>query len=84
MGIKINKDDLRFVHASHIKIDEVEFLKFCFTTEKWIGEPSNKELAKHEHGSWFKIDNLPKNIHSMDLEVINAYLKGIYYTESAW
>lgn len=83
-GIRVRKDDLRFVHllyrmsnipASHERAD------FFFTADTWVGEPENKEPEKCDDLRWFPLDGLPENIVPEVRQAIEYFQRGVLYSE---
>ncbi len=64
VGIDVAKADLRFVHALfREKHDETgERADYFFETNRWQGEPSNREPEKCAEIAWFDLDGLPEKI----------------------
>ncbi|CAL9406192.1 hypothetical protein SUDANB171_01557 [Streptomyces sp. enrichment culture] len=61
-GLRVAAQDLRLAHVVHAAPgigSAAGFLTVVFVTERWSGEPVNREPGKHETVSWVAIDALP-------------------------
>lgn len=85
IGIQINPEDLEFAHIVHrVSLDNKIYADFYFHAKNWGETPSIKEPDKCDDLSWFKIDNLPKNIiPDVKLALLN-FDKKVYYSEIGW
>lgn len=83
-GIKIQEDDLRFVHLSHrLNRDHIdnERLDIFFECDCWQGTVKNMEEDKCSDLSWFDLDNLPDNMLPFIREVLTHIQEGRTYSE---
>ncbi|MGW7294890.1 NUDIX domain-containing protein [Streptomyces xiamenensis] len=61
-GLRVAAEDLRLAHVVHAAPgvgSAAGFLTVVFVTERWSGEPVNREPGKHEAVSWVATDALP-------------------------
>jgi 8-oxo-dGTP diphosphatase len=85
IGVEIDPDDLRFVHASHVVGSGREpRLGLFFETSQWVGEPVNREPDKCYELRWFPLDELPDDIIEYPLTAIRARTRGERYSERGW
>ena len=83
VDIDISENQLRMVHAMHIKSDE-ERIDFFFEATKWQGEPKIMETNKCDDLSWFPINQLPQNVIPYVKAGIENYGKKISFSEFGW
>lgn len=83
VGLKLNEDDLKFVHLMH-RISNDERIDAFFTIDKWEGEPKNTEPKKCDDLSWFPLDGLPKNTIPYIRQAIECFQKDTIYSERGW
>lgn len=76
VNIKINKEDLKFVHADFGD----NYIYFYFKAEKWQGEPKIMEPDKCDDLIWASYYDLPEMAGHIR-EAIQAIGKNIYYSE---
>ena len=86
VGVKVRKEDLHLCHtmyrAAH---DETgERADFFFETDRWEGEPYNKEPDKCDEVDWFPLDALPENIVAYLRVAIVAAGQGVIFSEPGW
>lgn len=83
VGIKLNKEDLKFVHVSYRpKHDETgDRVDFFFLASKWKGEVTNAEPQKCNELKWVNPYKLPKNIPPHVKYMIRYALRGIVFSE---
>lgn len=73
--------DLELVHVMNRRIPNDERMDFFFTIKKWQGELKIMEPDKCDDLSWFKLDNLPKNIIPYIRQAIDSFRDNIFYSE---
>ncbi len=83
IGIRVDQKDLLFVHAIHIKENDIRMF-FFFRANKWKEEPSNMEPEKCDDLRWCPINALPPNTIDYISHAIKQYQKQIYYSEFGW
>ncbi|MBI3443104.1 NUDIX domain-containing protein [Candidatus Woesebacteria bacterium] len=83
IAIILDPSDLRLVHAMHRREEDIR-LDFFFTAKKWQGEPRNCESDKCDDLRFFPLDCLPENTISYIKAAVNAYQKGIFFSERGW
>ncbi len=81
IGVDLKPNNLELIHVMNRKIPNDERLDFFFSAKKWLGEPKIIETNKCDDLSWFKLNNLPKNIIPYIKQAINSILKNIIYSE---
>lgn len=80
-GLKLNKEDLVFVHALHkVKGGQNRVFLF-FQAKKWSGRIRSREPEKFKSLEWFPIDKLPVNIKPSVKLVLDRHFSGTSYTE---
>lgn len=89
-GIKISKDNLRFVHVMHrrsLQPDGVSvriYVDFFFTADDFEGEPLAVEKEKSDHGAWFPLDAIPDNTVPNIKVAIESYKNNVPFSEFGW
>ena len=84
LGIILKKENLKTVHALHIKNNGGEYINFFVETTKWQGDPQIMEPNKCDNINWFSVDKLPQNIMPSVKHVIEAVNKKHFYSEFGW
>ncbi|HXF28290.1 MAG TPA: NUDIX domain-containing protein [Chlamydiales bacterium] len=90
VGINIQENDVRFLCVVHYKTQNAKEapVVFFFTTEKWVGEPFNKEPERHSEWGWFDIHQHPDHLAPGEKLVLDAYknrgITSVVYVESGW
>lgn len=87
-GLEVAVEDLRVAHLVHGRWG-VEapngFLTVVFRTERWSGEPENREPHKHSRVQWWDARGLPEEaVPSMRLAVQRALAGGVEVTLRGW
>lgn len=80
VGIDIAAEDLRFVHFSQRRSEQV-WDDVYFVADKWQGTPRNCEPQKHSHVRWFPIDDLPGKLIPYIASVLEHIERGELYSE---
>ena len=83
IGVRVNQEDLLFVHALHNKENDKR-LFFFFRANRWSGEPYNKEPEKCDDLRWFSLTKLPVNTIPYIRHAIACHQKKIFYSELGW
>ena len=89
-GVKIEIDDLQFVHIAHRhdkdRFDKkfTDWVDVYFEADYWQGEPYNAEEEKSERLEWLDINNLPKNVVPPQRDALLKISKGVKYSEYGW
>ncbi|MBQ9834374.1 MAG: NUDIX domain-containing protein [Bacilli bacterium] len=81
LGIIIKSEDLKFVNLMHAKYQESDYIQVCYSTDKFEGVPKIMEPNKCSDLSWFKINDLPKDLSDTRKIMIEGYLNTNNYTE---
>nr|WP_181009066.1 NUDIX domain-containing protein [Streptomyces sp. SM12] len=79
-GLVVDPADLRLVHVVHgARGAEAPggFLTVVFLTERWSGEPVNREPAKHAEVCWMPEDDLPTEVVFSADRLLTAALSGV-------
>lgn len=84
-GIVIKEKDLKFeqvLFRTSFSSDKNMFdpsapdrVDLFFSTEKWQGEPTNREPDKCDGMQWFKLSNLPANMFPIIAKFLATYPK---------
>jgi len=82
-GITIKPEDAVYVHSTHHKSNR-EYMYIFFEVKKWLGEPSIKEPDKCDALEWYPLDALPDNLVFGTKAVLEAYQRGVMYSEVGW
>ena len=82
-GVHIDPAALQLVHICH-RLTDGERVSFFFTTDHWLGEPTNMEPDKCDDLSWFNLDALPPNMVAYVRHAITASRQGNMYSEHGW
>lgn len=83
-GINLDPKNLHVVHVMHRKSNEnLEYIDFFLTVDKWKGAPDIGEKDKCDDMRWFSTDNLPGNLLPHVRQAIECYHKRIYFSESS-
>ena len=85
IGIKIDKQDLQFVHVFHFKRnEETEYINFFFVVQRWHGEPINNEPDKSDEIRWFDFQFLPEKMLDIHQHVFLMIQQNILFSEYGW
>ncbi|WP_395703627.1 NUDIX domain-containing protein [Aquabacterium sp.] len=82
-GLVIAPQDLRLAHVVHRRSD-AERVSFFFTTERWQGEPENREPHKCSELAWYPLQALPSNVIGYVRQAIGLWQRGEAYSEFGW
>ncbi len=80
-GILVDINDLKLVHTLHKKKNTNTRIVLYFKTNKWIGEPTSRELEKFNKVKWCDLDNLPKSMSVTVEHVLRRFNQGELYSE---
>lgn len=84
VGALIDSADLRHVHTIHVSGSGREpRLGIFFETQRWIGEPTNREPEKCSAIGWFPLSGLPDLI-AYPASGIQAYRNGLTFSVQGW
>lgn len=84
IGIELNPEDVKLVHAMHRKEPNEERVNFFFTAEKWRGNPKIMEPHRCDDLRWSEIDDLPTNVIPYIRQAINCFISKTSYSEFGW
>jgi len=84
IGITLNLTDEDFAIVQHRWSSDHARVGFYFAPTHWEGTPTNMEPDKCDDLQWFPLDALPENTIGHVRAVIEAYKKGLRYTEYNW
>lgn len=81
IGIDIDESDLELVNVYHENQSELslEYLKFFFRANNYIGIPKIMEPYKNAELLWIDVNNLPENTIYAIKEAINKIISNINY-----
>jgi ADP-ribose pyrophosphatase YjhB (NUDIX family) len=82
-GLQIDPQDLRLCHVMHRR-STAERVSFFFTTERWTGEPVNREPHKCSELAWYPLSALPPNVIGYVRSAIGHWLAAEAYSEFGW
>ncbi|ONI81081.1 DNA mismatch repair protein MutT [Actinosynnema sp. ALI-1.44] len=85
IGVRIEHDDLRHVHTSHVTSSGIEpRLGLFFETLRWTGEPVNREPSKCSELGWFDPDDLPDDMIEYSAAGVRAYRANQGFAQLGW
>ncbi|MDQ3028911.1 MAG: NUDIX domain-containing protein [Actinomycetota bacterium] len=85
VGVLIEPGDLRHVHTIHVNGSGPEpRLGLFFETQRWIGEPTNREPDKCSTVRWFPLNALPDRLIDYPAIGIRAYRTGLSFSIHGW
>ncbi|MEV0912422.1 NUDIX domain-containing protein [Streptomyces hokutonensis] len=79
-GIVVAAESLKVVHLIHAAsgVDApYGFLTVVFVTDKWSGEPENREPLKHAQVRWVQVDAVPEEFVRGNGQALRQYLDGV-------
>lgn len=82
-GLQIDPADLRLAHVIH-RLGTEERCSFFFTTERWAGEPVNREPHKCAELAWYPRRALPGNLVPYVRHALAEVAAGRVYSEFGW
>jgi len=82
-GLVIAPQDLRLVHVIH-RLGTEERASFFFSTERWQGEPQNREPHKCAELAWYPRAALPPNMVPYVRHALDEVAAGRVYSEFGW
>lgn len=82
-GLVIAPQDLRLVHVIH-RLGTEERASFFFSTERWQGEPQNREPHKCAELAWYPRAALPPNMVPYVRHALGEVAAGRVYSEFGW
>ncbi len=80
-GIILKEDDLTLVHVLHKMVNGRHRIILYFKANSWEGRLSAREQHKFKKVKWFRLEELPANLTGTVRHVLNAYRKGVFYSE---
>jgi len=85
VGIEIEHKNIELNYTLHrfrtANDGRFEYIDLFFRVKKWKNKPENREPDKCDDLTWFKLDNLPKNLIPFHEKVIREIGKGKIYGE---
>ncbi len=85
VGVVVQPTDLRHVHTLHVNGSGPEpRLGLFFESQRWIGEPANREPGKCCAVRWFPLDALPDQLIDYPAAGIHAYRTGVSFSVHGW
>lgn len=84
LGIDIQPKDMELVHVVNRQGTENELMLLTFESDKWTGEPENKEVNKASDIKWFNINELPDNIIPAHKQALENIKSKVTYSEHGW
>jgi len=85
IGVIVDPDDLRCVHAMHVQHEgEEPRVGFFFEATRWIGKPENCEPEKCAAVQWFDLTDLPDGMIPYPAAGIAGYLTGTPFSVFGW
>ena len=85
VGVLIDPADLVHVHTIHVNGSGPEpRLGLFFATERWAGEPTNREPEKCSAVRWFPLAALPERLIDYPASGINAYRNAESFSVKGW
>lgn len=82
IGLSINPEDIRIVHAMHRRSD-VMYIDYFLRAREWKNEPYNAEPEKCDDTGWFPLDNLPEKTLPHVKRAFEFYQKGLHFSEDS-
>ena len=81
-GINLDPRNLHVVHTMHRKSnDNLEYIDFFLTADKWQGKPRIMEHDKCDDMQWFSLKDLPKNTLLHIKQAIENYSNRVPFSE---
>lgn len=84
IGIEVLIEDLIFRCVIDRKRPDTQKIHFIFQTEKYKGEPYNRELHKHISANWYNLNNLPIKLCPVAKSAIESLQTETNYDEIGW
>ncbi|MFI6409234.1 NUDIX domain-containing protein [Streptomyces sp. NPDC050548] len=79
-GIVVSPESLKVVHLVHAAGGVGAphgFLTVVFVTDKWSGDPENREPLKHAQVRWVQVDAVPEEFVRGNGQALRQYLDGV-------
>ncbi len=73
-GIKVNKENLKFVSVTNDIVKDAHFVTTGFLCEDFEGEPKVMEPDEITEWRWFELDNLPSPIFFPSKKILKNFL----------
>jgi len=84
-GLRFAAGDVRVAHVMHRNAGHGnERIDVFFVTDRWEGEPENREPEKCDDMRWFPLDGLPKNTIPYIRQALENIRDGVSYSEHGW
>ena len=80
-GIILKPEDLALAHVLHKFKGGKHRIILYFKAQKWQGKLAAREPHKFKKVKWFALEALPSNLTETVKHVLNAYRKGLMYSE---
>lgn len=85
IGVRIDPEDLRFVHLMHHRNPgEEPRVGVFFEVTRWWGEPTIREPHKCGKLGWFPLDMLPDDLIAYPAAALRAYTAGRTFSLHGW
>jgi len=82
-GLLLQPTDLRLCHVIH-RMSDAERVSFFFTTDRWQGEPENREPHKCSELAWYPLAQLPPLMVPYVRHALAQVQAGHLYSEVGW
>ncbi len=83
VGLSLKPSSLTLVHVMHRKEFDIR-MDFFFHVSSWNGTPSICEPEKCDDLRWFPLSQLPRDTVLYIRAAIEAYQKGVFFSERGW
>lgn len=80
-GITLRDKDLTLVHVLHKKQKNEHRIVLYFKAYRWEGRLKARETKKFKSVEWFDLEHLPKNLTGTVKHVLQAYRRGLLFTQ---
>lgn len=78
-GIKINKNNLKFVSLTNDSVKDAHFITIGLLCEDFEGEAEVREPDEITEWKWFKLNELPNPIYFVSEKILRNYFDGKFY-----
>ena len=80
-GIILQPEDLALAHVLHKFKGRQHRIILYFKAQRWQGKLATREPHKFKKVKWFALEELPGNLTETVRHVMDAYRKGLMYSE---